>query len=88
MKIQTVPKRNDGGEKVQQRSDLIERRKELGLTQEQVAEKSGITRAYYTNIEAGRKDPSMGVAKKIADALITTVDKIFFNDSVPNRNTA
>jgi DNA-binding XRE family transcriptional regulator len=73
---------------VEQRSDLIERRKQLSLTQEQVAEKSGITRAYYTNIEAGRKEPSMGVAKKIADALLTTVDQIFFNGRVPNRNTA
>ncbi|MEH7354034.1 helix-turn-helix transcriptional regulator [Neobacillus drentensis] len=54
---------------MEHRSNLTERRKERGLTHEQVAEKSGITRAYYTNIEAGRKDPSMGVAKKIADAL-------------------
>jgi DNA-binding XRE family transcriptional regulator len=77
-----------GGEKVKQRKDLIERRKELNLTQEQVAISSGISRAYYTNIEAGRKEPSIGVAKKIADTLTTTVDRIFFSDIVPNRNTA
>ncbi len=65
---------------------LIQRRKALNLTHEQVANKSGISRAYYTNIEAGRKDPSMGVAKKIADTLLTTVDLIFFNDIVPKRN--
>ncbi|MFD2442896.1 helix-turn-helix transcriptional regulator [Bacillus sp. CGMCC 1.16607] len=68
------------------RTDLISRRKELKFTQEQVAELSGISRAYYTNIEAGRKEPSMGVAKKIADALKTTVDQIFFNNNVPKWN--
>jgi DNA-binding XRE family transcriptional regulator len=77
-----------GGEKVKQRTDLIERRKELNLTQDQVAGSSGISRAYYTNIEAGRKEPSIGVAKKIADTLKTTVDQIFFKDIVPNWNTA
>jgi DNA-binding XRE family transcriptional regulator len=77
-----------GGEKMKQRTDLIERRKELNLTQEQVARSSGISRAYYTNIEAGRKEPSIGVAKKISDTLKTTVDQIFFRDIVPNRNTA
>jgi len=62
---------------VEQRTDLIERRKILGFTQEFVAERSGISRAYYTNVEAGRKEPSMKVAKRIADTLMTTVDQIF-----------
>jgi DNA-binding XRE family transcriptional regulator len=68
------------------RTNLMNRRKELNLTHEQVAKKAKITRAYYTNIEAGRKEPSMSTAKKIADSLKTTVDNIFFENNVPNRN--
>lgn len=74
--------------KHQQRTELTKRRKELNYTHEQIAFLANISRAYYTNIEAGRKEPSMGVAKKIADALKTTVDTIFFDTDVPNRHTA
>lgn len=69
-----------------QRKDLINRRNELKLTHDSVASKAEISRAYYTNIEAGRKDPSMKVMKRIADALETTVDAIFFTYQVPKRN--
>lgn len=68
------------------RKNLIERRQELNFTQDQVAEKANISRAYYVNIEAGRKDPSIKVAKSIADTLETTVDEIFFAKYVPKRN--
>lgn len=70
------------------RLELIARRKKLGLTQGQLAEKASISRSYYTNIEKGRKEPSMNVAKCIADVLKTTIDKIFFEKGVPNRNSA
>ncbi|GIM47584.1 hypothetical protein DNHGIG_31330 [Collibacillus ludicampi] len=73
---------------MQQRERLIQRRLELNMNHEQVAELAKITRAYYSNIEAGRKTPSMRVAKRIADALQTTVDQIFFEGDVPKRNTA
>lgn len=71
-----------------QRTELIQKRKELDLTQDEVAELAKISRPYYTNIEAGRKDPSISVAKRIADVLKTTVDSIFFNSNVPKGNTA
>lgn len=73
-----------------QRQELINRRNEMDLTHDLVAIKAGISRSYYTNIEAGRKDPSMKVMKRIADALETTVDSIFFTYNVPkgNKNTA
>lgn len=69
-----------------QRTELVKRRNKLGLTHNEVAVKSRISRAYYTNIEAGRKNPSMAVAKSIADALRTKVDRIFFEDDVPKGN--
>lgn len=39
------------------------------MTQEQVAELSGIKRPYYTMIETGKRRPSVDVAKKIAAVL-------------------
>ena len=38
-------------------------------SQKEVAEKSGITQAFYCEIEAGKKRPSVAVAKRIASAL-------------------
>lgn len=69
-------------------SELSRRRQELNLTHAEAARGSKISRPYYTNIELGRKIPSMKVAKQIADALSTTVDKIFFDANVPKRNSA
>ena len=41
-------------------------RAEKGLTQEQVAKELGISRAHYTNIENGRRLPSLPLAARIA----------------------
>lgn len=67
-------------------TELCKRRQKLNLKHDEVAKRANISRAYYTNIEQGRKVPSMKVAKQIADALGTSVDEIFFNDDVPKRN--
>ena len=45
------------------------RRKEMEYTQEQLAEKIGISRAYMGFIEQGRNAPSLEVLQKIARAL-------------------
>ncbi|QDX91035.1 XRE family transcriptional regulator (plasmid) [Brevibacillus laterosporus] len=57
---------------------LISCRKNLGWTQAKIAKKANISRAYYANIELGRKIPSMAIAKRIAEVLHSTVDYIFF----------
>lgn len=44
-------------------------REELNLTQEEVAKMAKIQRAYYTMIEKGKRNPSVIVAKQIADIL-------------------
>ena len=44
-------------------------RESKSMTQEAVAEKSGISRAYYTRIENGDYNIPVDTAKKIADAL-------------------
>lgn len=49
--------------------DLVEIRKKLKLTQQQVAERAGMNRAYYTMIETGIRRPSPEVAMRIGKAL-------------------
>jgi putative transcriptional regulator len=61
------------------RNKLVEIRIAKNLTQEQLAEKSGISRAYYTNIELGNKNPSFAVAVKIKSVLDYKDDEIFLN---------
>lgn len=51
------------------RNWLKEIRDSKGLTQEQVAILSDISRSHYTHIEKGTKTPSVEVAKRIAKAL-------------------
>ena len=58
---------------------LIKRRKELNLTQEEVARLAGILRPYYNMIENGKKVPSLPIAKKIAKVLRSGVDALFYD---------
>lgn len=48
---------------------LLKIRKQLKLTHFEVALKSGIKRQYYGMIENGKSNPSVEVAKKIAEQL-------------------
>jgi len=48
---------------------LKEMRVKKKMTQNDVANQSGIERAYYTMIEQGNRSPSVKVAKRIADVL-------------------
>lgn len=70
------------------RRNMINRRKELELTQEEVAKRSGIARTTYTNIELGDKNPSLAVALKIKETLQTNDDNIFLISNVPKSNTS
>jgi len=48
------------------RKFLKEARKSKGLKQKDVADAVGISCAAYSNIEIGKRDPSVKLAKKIA----------------------
>lgn len=48
---------------------LVNLRKQVGLTQQEVAEKSQIERSTYSQYELGRRTPTVSNAKKIASAL-------------------
>lgn len=45
------------------------RRKELGLTQAEVAERLGISRPVVAEIENGKREPGLGVMSRLAEAL-------------------
>ena len=56
------------------------------LSQDQLASAVGVTQRYIGFIEAGDRTPSLKVAKKIADALDSTVDDIFLSKECTNRS--
>jgi putative transcriptional regulator len=68
------------------RINMINRRTELGLTQEDVANMANIARSTYTNIELGYKNPSLTVALKIKKILKCKDDNIFLISNVPVSN--
>jgi len=51
-------------------------RKAKGLTQDALAKKARITRIYVINLEAGKYDPTVGVAKRLARALGVPVTEL------------
>ena len=63
------------------RLKIIERRKELGISQKELAEKCHVSQGLICDIETGRCKPSLETALKIAGAL--GLDDIrFFEDLV------
>ena len=58
---------------------IKERREELRMSQEELAQKSGVSRQTISNIETGKyENVLVGTLASIALALDTTVDKIFY----------
>lgn len=59
--------------------NIKERREELRMTQEELANKSGVSRQTISALENGKYDNVLiGTLAAIATALDTTVDKIFY----------
>ena len=57
-------------------SKLKHIRKERKLTQEQLAERAGLTREYIARLEAGRYDPTLSTIEKLAKALRVKVNDL------------
>ena len=58
---------------------IRERREELRMTQEELAQKSGVSRQTISSLETGKyEDVLISTLAAIATALGTTVDKIFY----------
>lgn len=44
-------------------------REQRGMTQEQLAEKAGVSRTYLARLETARQDPTLSTLEKLAKAL-------------------
>ncbi|HJZ54568.1 MAG TPA: helix-turn-helix transcriptional regulator [Gemmataceae bacterium] len=65
-------------DKLQQQFGAVVRRKRLaaGLSQEALSEEAGLHRTYVGLLERGLRMPSILVAKKVAEALGTTMAEL------------
>ncbi len=58
-------------------------RNQLGISQEELADKAGIDRTYITSVECGKRNISIVNIEKIASALDVSLCKLFdFNDEL------
>lgn len=53
-------------------ANLREARERLGLTQEQVAERSGVHATEVSRMEAGKRDPQVSTVERLAKAVKVT----------------
>lgn len=57
-------------------------RHQHGLSLEQLAQKTGLTKSYLSKVERGRANPSISASLKIADALSADVTELFGTPAV------
>lgn len=60
--------------------NLLKYRIEHHLTQEEVAEKAGISTSFYANLERGKKSMSITVLRNLADALNVSTDSLLYGE--------
>ena len=66
-------------------NNLAYLRRELNLTQAQVAKELGVSRQAYSNYESGQREPDIAMLMKMSDFFVVTIDFIlgnYTNDSV------
>lgn len=63
-------------------------RDQAGLTLDQVAKLSGVSRAMLSKVERGEKSPTIGIAKRIAHALETSLSALMGDEGVQRRTFA
>lgn len=59
------------------KNKIKELRQKLNITQEELAEKTGVRRETIVFLEQGKYNPSLRLAHGVARALKTSVDKLF-----------
>lgn len=60
-------------------------REKAGLTQAELAERAGVTRAYYADVERGRYTPSLRVLSKLSEILNIDLNFLKENDGNTSR---
>lgn len=58
---------------------IREKRKQKGISQDELAKKCGVSRQTVNAIENNKYDPTLALAFSLAGELGTTVDKLFIN---------
>ena len=58
---------------------IKQRRGELGISQEELAFRSGLHRTYISDIERGSRNPSLENIEKLAKALEISISTLFAN---------
>lgn len=62
-------------------------RRQRGLTLEQLAQQTGLTKSYLSKIERGHSTPSIAVALKVARALDVDVGRLFSAEAAQEKIT-
>jgi transcriptional regulator with XRE-family HTH domain len=62
-------------------------RRQRGLTLEQLAQQTGLTKSYLSKIERGQSTPSIAVALKVAQALDVEVGRLFSAEAAQEKIT-
>ena len=66
------------------RNRVRELRTQQGLTQEEIAERVGVSRQTIISIESGRYNPSILLAHKLARAFGQSIEDLFFSEEQPD----
>ena len=74
-------KKEDGNMDIFARN-LVEMRKKVGLTQEELASKLGLSAQSISKYETGAANPDISYLPGIADALGVTIDRLFGRETV------
>lgn len=59
------------------KNQIRDRRRELGLSQKELAERCGVSRQTVNAIENDKYDPTLSLAFRLAKELYLTVDELF-----------
>ena len=59
------------------KNQIRDRRRELGLSQKELAERCGVSRQTVNAIENDKYDPTLSLAFRLAKELQITVDELF-----------
>lgn len=59
------------------KNQIRDRRRELGLSQKELAERCGVSRQTVNAIENDKYDPTLSLAFRLAKELHLTVDELF-----------
>jgi transcriptional regulator with XRE-family HTH domain len=56
--------------------NLVNFRKEKGWSQKELSDKAGVSQTYISELEAGKKQPTVLIAQKLATALGITLSEL------------